>query len=142
MSLGVYWDREEVGRLELLGERTRDYVFSYTAPTRPISLSLPTSEKSFSSARSRPFFEALLPEGLVREQIASQLKLAASDSYGLLAELGRDCAGALQILEAKRLSEAPSVLWLDAEELDVLIEELPRHPLGMNGQDQRLRLSH
>lgn len=141
MSLGVYWDREEVGRLELLEEGTRDYAFSYTAHTRPISLSLPTSEKSFSSARSRPFFDALLPEGLVREQIANQLKLAASDSYGLLAELGRDCAGALQILEAKRMSEAPAVLWLDAQQLDALIEELPRHPLGLHAQDQRLRLS-
>jgi serine/threonine-protein kinase HipA len=141
MSLGVYWDREEIGRLEPLEEHTRDYAFSYTARTRPISLSLPTSEKSFSSARSRPFFEALLPEGLVREQIANQLKLASSDSYGLLAELGRDCAGALQILEAKRMSETPSALWLSAEDLDALIEELPRHPLGMHDQDQRLRLS-
>jgi serine/threonine-protein kinase HipA len=141
VSLGVYWNREEIGRLELLEERARDYSFSYTSQRRPISLSLPTSEKSFSSARSRPFFEALLPEGLVREQIANQLKLATSDSYGLLAELGRDCAGALQILEAKRMSETPSVLWLDDQELDALIEELPRHPLGMHEQDQRLRLS-
>jgi serine/threonine-protein kinase HipA len=77
----------------------------------------------------------------VREQIANQLKLAASDSYGLLAEIGRDCAGALQILEAKRVSETPSVLWLDDEGLDALIDELPRHPLGMDAQDQRLRLS-
>jgi serine/threonine-protein kinase HipA len=141
VSLGVYWDREEIGRLDLLEERARDYSFSYTSQRRPISLSLPTSEKSFSSARSRPFFEALLPEGLVREQIANQLKLATSDSYGLLAELGRDCAGALQILEAKRMSETPSVLWLDDQELGALIEELPRHPLGMHEQDQRLRLS-
>lgn len=141
MSLGVYWDGEEVGRLEPLEERTRDYSFSYTSQRRPISVSLPTSEKSFSLARSRPFFEALLPEGRVREQVANQLKLAVSDSYGLLAGLGRDCAGALQILEEKHMSETPSVLWLDADELDTLIEELPRHPLGMDVQDERLRLS-
>ena len=98
------------------------------------------SQERFSPAESRPFFEALLPEGAVREQIASQLKLAASDSYGLLAELGRDCAGALQIVEAKRC-RAASVRWLDDVELDALIEELPRHPLGMREEDQHLRLS-
>jgi serine/threonine-protein kinase HipA len=141
MSLGVYWDSEEVGRLERVNERSREYAFRYTQKSRSISLSLPLSQERFSPAESRPFFEALLPEGAVREQIASQLKLAASDSYDLLAELGRDCAGALQIVEAKRMSEPPMVQWLDDRELDALIEELPQHPLGMRVEDKRLRLS-
>ena len=141
MSLGVYWDGKEVGRLERVDERSREYAFRYTQKSRSISLSLPVSQEQFSPAESRPFFEALVPEGAVREQIASQLKLAASDSYGLLAELGRDCAGALQIVEAKRMSETPSVQWLDDRELDILIEELPQHPLGMHVEDERLRLS-
>lgn len=141
MSLGVYWDGEEVGRLERTDERSREYAFRYTQASRPISLSLPVSQQHFSPAESRPFFEALLPEGAVREQIAGQLKLAASDSYGLLAELGRDCAGALQIADAKRMSASPSVHWLDDRELDALIEELPRHPLGMSAEDEHLRLS-
>ena len=97
--------------------------------------------ETFTPAQSRPFFEALLPEGAVREQIATMLRLAASDSYGLLAELGRDCAGALQIIEHKRLSDVPSVRWLEPEELDRLIHELPQRPLGIAPGDQRLRLS-
>jgi serine/threonine-protein kinase HipA len=141
MSLGVHWDSEEVGRLERASGRSREYAFHYTQASRPISLSLPVSQERFSPAESRPFFEALLPEGAVREQIASQLKLAASDSYGLLAELGRDCAGALQILDAERMSEPPSVHWLDDRELDALVEELPHHPLGIRVDDERLRLS-
>jgi serine/threonine-protein kinase HipA len=141
MSLGVYWGRDEIGRLERVDERSREYFFQYTHPVRAISLSLPISEEPFTPAQSRPFFEALLPEGAVREQIASQLKLAAGDSYGLLSELGRDCAGALQILQVERMSETPSVRWLDGGELDELIEELPRHPLGINGEDEHLRLS-
>jgi serine/threonine-protein kinase HipA len=142
-SLGVYWDGEEIGRLERVGERSREYTFRYSTTPRPISLSLPIDRERerFTPAESRPFFEALLPEGAVREQIASQLKLAASDSYGLLAELGRDCAGALQIVETRRMSEPPSTQWLDDRELDLLIEELPRHPLGMHTEDKRLRLS-
>jgi serine/threonine-protein kinase HipA len=141
MSLGVYWDAQEVGRLERVDERSREYAFSYTQGSRAISLSLPLSQERFSPAQSRPFFEALLPEGAVRDQIASQLRLAASDSFGLLAELGRDCAGALQIVDTKRMPDPPSVRWLDESELDALVQELPRHPLGMQAEDDHLRLS-
>ncbi|MDQ6805019.1 MAG: type II toxin-antitoxin system HipA family toxin [Actinomycetota bacterium] len=141
MTLGVYWDRVRVGKLDLTGERTREYSFRYLDTQRPISLSLPTSTTSFTPAESRPFFEALLPEGAIREQIAATLKLAASDSYELLAELGRDCAGALQIIERERLSDLPSVRWLEPIELDQLIHELPQRPLGIAPGDRRVRLS-
>ena len=141
MSLGVYWNGTLVGRLIRGAERTRDYAFEYTERTRAISLSLPTTQASFTPAETRPFFDALLPEGTLREQIAAQLKLAASDSYSLLAALGRDCAGALQVMDAKRLSDTPSAHWLDDDELDALITKLPSHPLGITTGDERLRLS-
>lgn len=141
MSLGVHWDDEEIGRLERVSEHTREYTFRYTNAPRPISLALPLRDESFSPAESRPFFEALLPEGEAREQIAGQLRLAASDSYSLLAALGSDCAGALQILDAGMSPASPNVEWLDASGLDALIEELPRHPLGITAGDGRLRLS-
>jgi serine/threonine-protein kinase HipA len=141
MSLSVYWEGNEVGRLEQVQARSREYSFRYIEAPRAISLALPLREEAFSPAESRPFFEALLPEGAVREQIAGDLKLAASDSFGLLEKLGRDCAGALQIADAKRMSHAPAVAWLDDRELDELISELPNHPLGISVGDERLRLS-
>lgn len=142
MSLGVFWDGEEVGRLERVDEHTREYSFRYGEDAEhPISLSLPLDQQRFSPAESRPFFEALLPEGAVREQIASELKLASSDSFGLLSELGRDCAGALQLVDVKRLSSPPSARWLDDGELSALVEDLPRHPLGIHREDEHLRLS-
>jgi serine/threonine-protein kinase HipA len=139
--LGVWWGRTQVGVLDQLASASREYTFSYTRADSPISLSLPLSTEPFTPAQSRPFFEALLPEGAIRDRIASQLKLAASDSFGLLAALGRDCAGALQVLESARLSESPSVEWLDESELDRLIAELPRHPLGVEAGESRMRLS-
>jgi serine/threonine-protein kinase HipA len=141
VSLGVYWDGVLVGQLIRGAERTREYTFEYLDRRRAISLSLPTTQSSFTSAESRPFFDALLPEGIMREQIAAQLKLAASDSYSLLAALGRDCAGALQVMDAKRMSDPVSARWLDEDELDTLIAELPSHPLGIDTGDKRLRLS-
>jgi serine/threonine-protein kinase HipA len=122
VSLGVYREGEEIGRLERQSERSREYAFRYTRASRPVSLALPLRRESFSPAESRPFFEALLPEGDVRERIAGQLKLAAGDSYGLLAALGGDCAGALQILDAGHPPATPSVLWLAGLGLDALGE--------------------
>lgn len=141
MSLGVYWDGVEAGRLKRVDERSREYSFSYSNLERPISLSLPTDQPSFTAAESRPFFEGLLPEGVLREEIANQLRLAASDSYGLLAAIGWDCAGALQITAGEPPSEHPEVRWLEDEELDQLVEDLPRRPLGMRAAEERLRLS-
>jgi serine/threonine-protein kinase HipA len=141
VSLGVYWGEAEAGRLERVAERARDYTFTYTDATGPISLSLPLEQGSFDAAACGPFFEGLLPEGAVRDELARQLKLAPGDTYGLLAAIGRDCAGALQILGSERLSETPSVDWLSASELDELIRELPRHPLGVRAGDETMRLS-
>jgi serine/threonine-protein kinase HipA len=141
MSLGVYRDGVEVGRLELSGEGSREYSFTYLDSGRAISLSLPTGHASFTPVESRPFFEGLLPEGGVREALAMKFKLVASDSYGLLAELGRDCAGALQIVAGEATTETPSVRWLDDGELGRLIEELPNRPFGIDPSNRRLRLS-
>jgi len=141
VSLIVAWDGRAVGRLEQHAERTREYEFTYTDASRALSLSLPTSQTSFTSMQSRPFFEALLPEGVVREQIADQLKLAPGDSYSLLAALGRDCAGAIQIFETRRMSDTPAVNWLDDDGMNELIAGLPRRPLGLRAADGRLRLS-
>jgi serine/threonine-protein kinase HipA len=141
MSLTVYWDGRPIGLLSRTAERTREYAFEYTDTSRALSLSLPTDKVGFTPAESRPFFEALLPEGTVREQIASQRKLAASDTYGLLAELGRDCAGAIQIMESRRMSDPPAVAWLDDAGVDALIADLPSRPLGLRTEDGRVRLS-
>ncbi|MBJ7328518.1 MAG: type II toxin-antitoxin system HipA family toxin [Solirubrobacteraceae bacterium] len=141
MSLTVVWDGKPVGRLDRVAERSREYAFTYTDTDRALSLSLPVSQVSFTPAESRPFFEALLPEGTLREQLAGQLKLAASDGYGLLAALGRDCAGAIQVVEQRRMSDSPAVEWLDAAALDDLIQDLPQRPLGLRTANERVRLS-
>ncbi len=142
MSLQVRWEDRVIGALQRIDERSRDYAFAYSPEAdRPISLSLPLRDDPFTPAESRPFFEALLPEGTVREQIARELRVATGDSFGLLAELGRDCAGALQIIAGDRMAAAPSVGRLTDRQLDTLIAELPHRPLGIASADSHLRLS-
>lgn len=140
-SLGVWWGTERIGVLEQPDERSREYTFRYTNAHRPVSLSLPVREEPFSTFESAAFFEALLPEGPLRERLSRQLKVAANDSFGLLSEIGRDCAGALQILKGDRKPESPSVRWLDDDELSGLVASLPQHPLGIDSGDRRTRLS-
>jgi serine/threonine-protein kinase HipA len=108
-----------------------------------LSASLPTRTEPFSPSASRPFFEGLLPEGAVRTTIARSLGVSESNSFALMAELGRECAGAVVILPKGEQPVGPdrgSIRWLDDEELAAKVIELPRHPLGVD-PEEGVRLS-
>ncbi len=147
-ALAVYLADKRIGTIT--PSRDAQYVFAYTpeivAAVRGeavLSMSLPVRAELFDEVASRPFFEGILPEGDIREQIAARLKLSRQNSFGLLAALGRDCAGAVVIMPEGRLLGASrgSVLWLNADELVRLVEELPRSPLGVGVGKGRPRLS-
>ncbi len=47
----------------------------------------------------RTYFENLLPDSKdIRERVARRFQAGSTDAFALLAEIGRDCAGALQVL--------------------------------------------
>ena len=100
-SLTVWWDREVVGSLAL--DRHGAIRFAYaprwvaedSAP--PVSFSLPKRRRSFSSRECLPFFEGLLPEGAQRDAVAAALGVSPGNTFGLLAELGAEVAGALSL---------------------------------------------
>lgn len=146
--LDVYVGTELVGRLERRGPtRLR---FAYTPRVREhyphgsllLSASLPIREQPFASADTTPFFEGLLPEGAARTAAARALGLSEGDTFGLLEALGVDCAGAVVLLPEG--TEPPTgtglVRPLAAEEVERLLVELPRAPLGI-APDEGVRLS-
>jgi serine/threonine-protein kinase HipA len=97
----------------------------------------------YGAERARPFFEGLLPDGLRRERIARELGLEPADSLGLLAELGRDCPGAVVVLPAGREPPAPasvSPAWLADDELEELLA-VPPPRLFDPGNEPRMRFS-
>ncbi|MDO5102539.1 MAG: HipA domain-containing protein [Lautropia sp.] len=55
--------------------------------------------------KAPPFFSNLLPEGALRARIARQLKVHEDREFLLLAALGHDLPGAIELLPADRLSE-------------------------------------
>jgi serine/threonine-protein kinase HipA len=144
--LDVHLRDERVGEL-VERQRGAGYSFAYdpaVAATRPgeplLSTSLKVGDEPFASTAARPFFERLLPEGAIRERIAADLKLSPSNSFGLLAALGRDCAGAVVLLPAGEPPDAGAIEWLSDGELAELIERLPTNPLGVSGSG-KIRLS-
>ena len=81
------------------GNHPDSAVFSYAAEyreqegSRPISLSLPFSEESFTPEQTRIFFEGLLPEGFVRRCVAEWMHVDEKDYLSILARLGSECIG-------------------------------------------------
>jgi serine/threonine-protein kinase HipA len=149
MSLDVYLHGVQVGILEA-GIST-DYTFAYTQQTVEeaglgaivLSQSLPVREEPFDPIATRTFFEGLLPESTRREEIATELRISPNDSYRLLEEIGRDCAGAVVILPAGTpyAQGDGAVDWLDDAELARMVDELPRRPLGITPGEKGMRLS-
>ena len=67
---------------------------------RPVSLSMPLRPAAaYSGDVVRNFFENLLPDNrLIRERLQARFHARSTSAQDLLAEIGRDCVGALAIL--------------------------------------------
>jgi len=115
---------------------------TYEGGTPLLSLAFPLTRDRYPNAATRAFLDGLLPEGEPRRAIAQDLDLPASDVFGLLAALGKDCAGALVIQpEDAPPPPPPTTLTaepLTADDLATLIANLHRAPLGI---DRNVRLS-
>ena len=107
---------------------------------RPLlSVSMPTRSRPYRGEVPRAFFDGLLPEGEARRLIAYDFGVDERDVLGLLAAIGRDCAGALVIIpEGEPLAAGglPEPM-TDAQVADRL-RDLRFAPLGV---DQRVRVS-
>jgi serine/threonine-protein kinase HipA len=132
-------DRER-GRPRLV--YTSDALSRYALGTPLLSLSMPVGDRRYTQGIVRPFLDGLLPEGESRKSIARDVAVRVDDTYGLIRELGRDCAGAVVIQPAKDPPPPPaSTLTAEAlgpEEIGALVENLRSAPLGAGG---RVRIS-
>jgi serine/threonine-protein kinase HipA len=114
-----------------------------------LSCSLPTPGPS-GLADSRAFLEGLLPEGRALEAAAAQVRGVRlhdgapenpGDAIALLAEFGRECAGAVVVVPAgDGPPHAGSYQPLTDDDLIAVVRNLPRHPLGTD-LDREIRMS-
>lgn len=86
---------------------------------RPISLSMPivTADYAHKGQVVEAFFENLLPDGVdIRRRLQRRFSVETDSAFDLLAEIGRDCVGAIQLLPE---GESPQdVRTISAEPLD------------------------
>ncbi len=140
---------------ELVGHWTFDAyssTFAYdkgwlaSASVRPLSLSLPLSDEPIRGPRVDNYFDNLLPERRqTRERLAAVFKAKSLRGFDLLEQVGRDCAGAVQLLpdgisapDVKRIEAATMTEAAIEHLLDQTISE---RSLGPHEQDDALRLS-
>lgn len=63
-----------------------------------LSVSLPTTTRRVAGRPVVTWFDHLLPEGQVRSALELEHGVGPGDTFGLLAQIGADCAGAVQLL--------------------------------------------
>ncbi len=114
---------------------------------RPISISLPLQEESFSAVQTAAFFEGLLPEGFTRKTVAQWMHVDEGDYLSILHGLGRECLGALCITSEgetpgasyERISES-QVRALAAEGATKSAELVTKSHLSLTGASGKVGL--
>lgn len=137
-TLGVWTNGHRVGHWSMGSQGghslTYERAWVESPQGRPLSLSLPfaPSGRPQRGARVQSYFDHLLPLApLARQRVQALCGVASPASFDLLAALGRDCAGAVQLLpddtepgDAERVDGEP----LDERELERLFDALAAEP--------------
>jgi serine/threonine-protein kinase HipA len=137
-------------RIPTRGDMEFQYEPAWTASEegRPLSLSLPMSlDNAPIKGRSvEYYFDNLLPDhDPIRQRIQRQYRTASRSSFDLLAAIGRDCVGAVQLLPVDH--EPPDIRAIDAVPLDdaavekSLIRSLSPAAFGAESDDDDFRIS-
>lgn len=111
---------------------------------RAISMSLPLTLTPYQGERVYNFFDNLLPDSdTLRARMQARFQTKTGHPFDLLASVGRDCIGALQLYPEN--STLPAINNITAEPLSSeaivqLLENYQDAPLGM-GQNQDFRIS-
>lgn len=151
-ALGLWMNGVRVGTWSLTPNAPDtlqyDQTWTQSEQGRPLSLSLPFTPGNapHRGAVVRAYFENLLPDSkTIRERLARRFKTGSTDAFALLAEIGRDCVGALEILPDDQPSAG--VAELQAQPLsEVQVAQVLRaattpNAMGWAGEDDELRIS-
>ena len=102
MQLYVSLNGLVVGQLEKLKNGGLQFTYSATwlasDGNRPISLSLPLAALPYTGDKVYNFFDNLLPDNTqIRQKIQTRFNVGSSHAFDLLAAVGNDCVGAIQL---------------------------------------------
>lgn len=134
----IWLGDEPVGDLARAGRR-----FQFQFTRRPDVTGLLTvaaggADAAWTPAFSRAWFDNLLPEETRRTAAEAEHGVERGDSFGLLAAIGWECAGAVSVLPDGRLPASGSYQALRDDEVWERLDALPRSVAGV---DHEVRLS-
>lgn len=119
-----------------------DPAWTQSEQGRPLSLSLPfmPGNAPHRGAKVRAYFENLLPDSQdIRERLARRYQTGATHAFDLLAQVGQDCVGALQILPEGSVptgvQDVQATPLTEAGVAEVLRATTAPSILGLNGGD-------
>ena len=143
--LDVYLNQDLAGQLE---ERRGKLLFTYEGTWLeserfiPVSVTMGPQRDPFPDEITRPFFDNLLPEGEIRGAIAKLKQVSERNTFGLLGEIGGDCAGAISLSphgEKGRPNEGYELL--ADERLAEVLAGMAKRPLLVFEEGLRLSLA-
>ncbi|MES9857358.1 MAG: type II toxin-antitoxin system HipA family toxin [Sedimenticola sp.] len=151
-SLGVWMNGIQAGELTKSPAGALSFTYSTSwleiKGARPISLSMPLRRQPYIGEVVFNYFDNLLPDNSqIRERIQTRFKAMTSHPFDLLAAIGMDCVGAVQIVPSDELP--PDVRRIEGEPLsDLQVAQLLNNyraaPLGMHeeyGDDFRISIA-
>jgi len=146
-SLFIYMNGYEVG--EYIQHRSGAQEFIYydgwlnNRSAVPLSLSLPLTDKSHKGDNVYNYFDNLLPDSPeIRKRIQSRFDAKTNRPFDLLAQIGMDCVGAIQLMSERAEVDVKSIQGepLSDSEIAESLRNYQTLPLGMS-RDQEFRIS-
>lgn len=130
--------REEKGRLSF----AHDEAWLDSGQFIPLSVTMPRQPEDFADAVTRAFFDNLLPEGDIRAAIAKLKRVSERNTFGLLQEIGGDCAGAISLWpEGEKPGTNKGYVAISDERLSKLLADMQKRPLLVIEDELRLSLA-
>ena len=146
-ELFAYMNGEKVGLL--FRASSGKLAFRYDASWlgskagRPLSLSMPLTEQTYSGDTVENFFDNLLPDSQpIRNRIQKRFGARSNRGFDLLWHIGRDCIGAIQLfpediqVDVQQVESEP----LSDAEIAETLKNYRTMPLGMR-EDREFRIS-
>lgn len=93
----VLVNNSEAGILNELEDGKYNFIYHPYYAGAPVSLTMPLSNKIYEFEQFPPFFEGLLPEGVMLEALLRKYKLDKNDYFGQLMQVGHDLVGAVTV---------------------------------------------
>ena len=113
----------------------------------PLSLSLPLAKKNYSGDVVINYFDNLLPDNEgIRKALAQRMSLRSNEVYDLLAAIGRDCVGAVQLVpleeEFIQTTKLMNAIPISDKEIAGVLKNLKNFPLGVKpGENFRISIA-